>query len=114
MNSDLDAILITSTDDLEYLEKHNTAAGIASEYPIIQLNESTNLDYFLNDLDVGINLYEFVGDLISNWYRNEEGIDVGRMDLIFVSNMPVYGDTPDYIDVIFFLDFLDFQYFSKN
>ncbi len=30
---------------------------------------------------------------------HEDGIDVGRMDLISVTNMPVYEDIPDYIEV---------------
>ena len=71
-----EAILITHPDDIELFKKNEPRVKIACEYPIIETNKSINLEYFLEDLVVGVNLRDIVGDLISNWYRDERGIDI--------------------------------------
>jgi hypothetical protein len=69
------AILITSNEDVNILSDNDELVGIACDYPIIQMNESANLQYFLDYPKEGIDLHKLVGEVISGWYRDDEGVD---------------------------------------
>ena len=70
------AILLTSYKDVYLLNKDSNTVGIASVYPIIQENESLDMDYFLDYPEITVDAHNLVGKVVSGWYRNKKGRDV--------------------------------------
>jgi len=67
----MNAILLTSCKDIQLL-KDKGFSGIAGAYPIIQENESLNLDYFLDYPNPKIDLHSLVGEVALGWYDNDD------------------------------------------
>jgi hypothetical protein len=70
------AILLTSYKDVNLLNKSSNIVGIASAYPIIQENESLDMDYFLDYPEITVDVHNLVGKVVSGWYRDKKGCGV--------------------------------------
>jgi hypothetical protein len=73
-----DAVLISSIDDLAQWSQKESCSIIASDYTTILLNRDLHIEYFLDDnvLNDDGRRHAVVRDVVSNWYRNNNGLDV--------------------------------------
>lgn len=78
------AILLTSYKDINLLNEDSNIVGIASAYPIIQQSESLDMDYFLDYPEITVDFQNLVGEVVSGWYRDNNGFSVfGNHDVSF-------------------------------
>ena len=70
-----DALIISSINDLFLKIDKNKTDLISSDFQINLLSKDIKLSYLFDQIDLEIDLYEFVRDLTNFWYRNKDGSD---------------------------------------
>jgi len=86
-----DAVLISSTKDLTQWKQSKKYSILATDYAIILLNRDVSIGYFLDEveLDDG-HRHTVVGDVVSNWYRDRNGLDIVSKSNISIGALMQY------------------------